>query len=349
MGGAGTIPNACCSGSNNGIQNTHGIVCTGTFVTQILWNRKGLLGSIAASLGSLTNLNVLSLGNNHLSGAIPSEIGNLINLQKLYLHSNKFSGSIPEWFGNMKNLESLELFNNTLSGSIPASIGNLTKLRGLYVHSNNISGSIPQEIGNSASLSVLYLAFGSDLNPNLNGTLTPRCGITVYAANTNITLCGCATVGAPPILFPAPGTSPKCLATGVASPLIKRTQVFTQALLGLTYTCNKDSMGNPFQDCLNTMGVLCDKTEITGKSTRILTCKTAINSMFSNMGPLWRTVLSSCAPWKGGLSKSSACSTANNNLIAGAYYNSPEGQIKINAHLTESIKQGLWENLSLQG
>ena len=52
-------------------------------------------GEIPAELGSLSNLESLSLGENALSGEIPAELGSLSNLKQLHLHSNELSGCVP--------------------------------------------------------------------------------------------------------------------------------------------------------------------------------------------------------------------------------------------------------------
>ena len=62
-------------------------------------------GEIPSELGSLTNLQVLSLSQNQLSGEIPSELGNLAGLQELDLSENQLSGEIPSELGSLTNLQ----------------------------------------------------------------------------------------------------------------------------------------------------------------------------------------------------------------------------------------------------
>ena len=69
------------------------------------------------------------LSNNQFTGSIPPEIGSLANLQQLSLGRNQLTGSIPPELGNLTNLSSLVLSDNPLSGSLPLSLTNLTSLR----------------------------------------------------------------------------------------------------------------------------------------------------------------------------------------------------------------------------
>ena len=64
----------------------------------------------------------LDLSENRLSGRIPPELGSLANLELLSLYGNQLSGEIPPELGNLTNLESLWLRGNQLSGCAPASL-----------------------------------------------------------------------------------------------------------------------------------------------------------------------------------------------------------------------------------
>ena len=55
-----------------------------------------LSGLIPSELGSLTNLQRLSLSRNRLTGPIPTELGDLSNLEELYLGGNRLVGCILE-------------------------------------------------------------------------------------------------------------------------------------------------------------------------------------------------------------------------------------------------------------
>ena len=96
-----------------------------------------------ALLGSLTNLEGLSLWDNQLTGSIPSSLGSLTNLVHLVLGDNQLTGSIPSSLGSLTNLVQLVLDYNQLTGSIPSSLGSLTNLETLWLSGNQLTGSIP--------------------------------------------------------------------------------------------------------------------------------------------------------------------------------------------------------------
>ena len=52
-------------------------------------------GEIPPELGSLSNLELLGLGENALSGEIPAELGSLSKLTRLGLSDNELSGCVP--------------------------------------------------------------------------------------------------------------------------------------------------------------------------------------------------------------------------------------------------------------
>ncbi len=123
-----------------------------------------LTGAIPPSIGSLTNLRVLSLANNRLEGALtgalvqrlttlatlnlggnrlsgtlPVELGLLRNLRFLSLRSNQFIGTIPEALGAADNLETLWLDNNQFGGGFSSAFLRLTRLQRLDLSNNQLS------------------------------------------------------------------------------------------------------------------------------------------------------------------------------------------------------------------
>ncbi|KAK6281073.1 hypothetical protein POUND7_014898 [Theobroma cacao] len=102
-----------------------------------------LSGTLAPTIGELTNLQHVLLQDNNISGHIPSELGKLPKLNTLDLSINSFSGQIPSSLSHVKSLQYLRLNNNSLSGPIPSSLANMTQLTFLDMSFNNLSGPMP--------------------------------------------------------------------------------------------------------------------------------------------------------------------------------------------------------------
>ena len=130
-------------------------------VTRVLLGSNGLAGPIPVELGSLKNLDWLTLDDNELTGGIPGELGRLANLRYLYLDGNDLTGTIPAELGRLTELLYLILDNNELTGAIPAELGRLTNLWYLGLGSNNLTGPIPADLG-STNVATLLLQ-GNDL------------------------------------------------------------------------------------------------------------------------------------------------------------------------------------------
>ena len=77
-----------------------------TLKTIVLWGC-GFEGELPASLGSLSNLGILSLSSNNFDGTVPEEWLGMINLKELYIDDNMLSGIIPSsislssWWNNL--------------------------------------------------------------------------------------------------------------------------------------------------------------------------------------------------------------------------------------------------------
>ena len=109
-----------------------------------------MTGPIPGSVGLLTNLSELDLGNNALSGPVPLELGNLSKLVSLKLGRNVLSGPIPAELGGLHHLRTLELARNpALAGAVPVS------LRDLRLQSFQAGGTglcVPREVAFEAWL-----------------------------------------------------------------------------------------------------------------------------------------------------------------------------------------------------
>ncbi|GJT85352.1 NSP-interacting kinase 1-like protein [Tanacetum coccineum] len=98
---------------------------------------------------------VIGLGtpSQNLSGTLAPSIGNLTNLQIVLLQNNNITGSIPKEIGKLKMLQTLDLSDNHFTNGIPSSLGYLTALQYIVllfcVHFrdlsfNNLSGPVPR-------------------------------------------------------------------------------------------------------------------------------------------------------------------------------------------------------------
>ncbi|KAM7469567.1 hypothetical protein LguiA_007750 [Lonicera macranthoides] len=130
-------------------------------------------GEIPNSIGNLsTQLNLLSLGGNHISGIIPATIESLANLSALGLENNLLSGPIPSSLGKLRNLQALQLSGNKLRGQIPSSLGNITLLYALDLSNNKLEGNIPASIGNCKKLNLLDLSQNNLIGPIPNNVVS---------------------------------------------------------------------------------------------------------------------------------------------------------------------------------
>ncbi|KAI4332830.1 hypothetical protein L6164_017707 [Bauhinia variegata] len=116
----------------------------------------GIWGPLPGSIAQLGSLEILNVSSNHLDGAIPEQLSYLRNLQSLVLDDNNFSGEIPSWVGSLQGLAVLSLKNNLLSGSLPTSVNALKTLRILALSNNKLSGELPR-LGNLTNLQVFDL------------------------------------------------------------------------------------------------------------------------------------------------------------------------------------------------
>ena len=125
-------------------------------VTQLWLPRKGLGGTMPASLGELNMLTGLNLRTNALERSIPAELGDLTNLTYLNLHTNQLSGPIPD-LSRITGLEELYLTRNMLTGPVPAWLNGMASMEQLWLWGNQLSGTIP-DLSGMTSLEKLKLA-----------------------------------------------------------------------------------------------------------------------------------------------------------------------------------------------
>ncbi|XP_047945241.1 receptor-like protein EIX2 [Salvia hispanica] len=120
-----------------------------------------LCGSVPPQLANLTNLRILDLSYNFLSSiSYFTLVSVLESLEILKLSYNKLNGSIPD-LKAFPSLKELHLGQNNFTGSIPLSIGHLSKLQLLYLSFNSLEGLVPLSIGQLSELQDLDLSYNS--------------------------------------------------------------------------------------------------------------------------------------------------------------------------------------------
>ncbi|KAF7127857.1 hypothetical protein RHSIM_Rhsim11G0057500 [Rhododendron simsii] len=113
---------------------------------------------LPSSLGNLSALNSLYLGQNNIRGSIPLSLGNCQQLLALDLSHNNLYGLIPLEIMTLSSISiSFKLGYNSLTGSLPSEVGYLKNLAEFDVSNNRLSGSIPNSLSGCLSLEVLHL------------------------------------------------------------------------------------------------------------------------------------------------------------------------------------------------
>ncbi|CAJ2672275.1 unnamed protein product [Trifolium pratense] len=154
--------------------NWHGVTCGGGDGRVTSLNVTGLRGGeLAASIGDLSQLRVLSIPGNMFSGEIPVSLLNLRELEVLEVQGNNFSGKVP--FFKMSCFEKLKLVNlsgNAFSDSIPNGLVFTRNVKIVDLSSNQFSGSIPLNDSSSCD-SLKYLKLSHNF---LRGEIPPQIG-----------------------------------------------------------------------------------------------------------------------------------------------------------------------------
>ncbi|XP_065853726.1 leucine-rich repeat receptor-like serine/threonine-protein kinase BAM3 [Euphorbia lathyris] len=119
---------------------------------QLNLSENRLSGTLPASIGNFTSLQILLLSGNRFTGVIPDEIGELKNVLTLDMSRNNFSGEIPGEIGDCPMLTYLDLSQNQFSGSIPIHISQIHILNYFNVSWNQMNSTLPKEIGSMKSL-----------------------------------------------------------------------------------------------------------------------------------------------------------------------------------------------------
>ncbi|KAM5550271.1 hypothetical protein ABKV19_027672 [Rosa sericea] len=115
-----------------------------------------LTGPIPESLGNLSFINYIDLGDNYLNGSIPASLGALTYLPGVA--SNSITGTVPKSFASLTSLYSFGISGNYLSGPLPDFIANWTSIVDIFLNGNNFNGKIPAGIFNLSELEILSIS-----------------------------------------------------------------------------------------------------------------------------------------------------------------------------------------------
>ncbi|MEQ1593959.1 MAG: hypothetical protein ABL985_02570 [Casimicrobium sp.] len=145
-----TAPNApwTVAAAPGGECTWFGVVCapsgSSDTIVEINLPSNNLVGTLPASLNTLSNLRSLRLQSNSISGALPSLTG-LSSLSYVDVRSNQLTGNVPSLSG-LTALEAFSFSNNQIAGSIP-SLSGLTALKVFQGSNNQLTGNTPSLTG----------------------------------------------------------------------------------------------------------------------------------------------------------------------------------------------------------
>ncbi|CAL9218368.1 unnamed protein product [Arabidopsis halleri] len=108
------------------------------------FSRNKLNGSVPQCLSILIkrSLQVLNLGDNHLSGVLPEIFMNGSNLRSLNVGQNQLVGKLPRSFSGCSSLEVLKVERNRINDTFPFWLKSLQQLQVVILHSNEFHGSL---------------------------------------------------------------------------------------------------------------------------------------------------------------------------------------------------------------
>jgi Leucine-rich repeat (LRR) protein len=134
------------------VSTWYGVTVSGGRVTDINLTANNVSGPLPASIGNLSQLRNLMLGQNLITGSIPTEIGNIATLVGINLDDNQLTGPLPASMGNLANLVYISLGGNQFTGNIPTQFGNLASIQSIYLWNNQLEGNLPPQLGNLSTL-----------------------------------------------------------------------------------------------------------------------------------------------------------------------------------------------------
>ncbi|KAE8723939.1 hypothetical protein F3Y22_tig00011079pilonHSYRG00019 [Hibiscus syriacus] len=129
------------------------------------------------AVSSLTDLQVLSMSNCHLSGPIDSSLSNLRSLSVIRLDNNNLSASVPQFFAAFPNLTSLRLSTAGLSGRFPEEVLRMPTLQILDLSNNGLLEGSFHDFPLNVSIQTLILSgtkFGGQLPESIENVSFPN-------------------------------------------------------------------------------------------------------------------------------------------------------------------------------
>ena len=145
-----------------------GITCKNSNVVSISLSQNNLVGTLPASLASLTHLEELRFyDEGGVSGTLPSSWGALTLLKTLVVSDNHIFGPLPDSWSGMRSLEDMILDHNELNGTLPQSWHALRSMIRFDVRKNRLTGILPESWAALTPNLSNFIAYGN----RLSGTL----------------------------------------------------------------------------------------------------------------------------------------------------------------------------------
>jgi Leucine-rich repeat (LRR) protein len=134
---------------------------------QVLSLSNNRISGMLPDLSTLSPLRQLDLSNNKFNGEIPTTIGSLTELSNLLLGENFFDGILTEsHFANLSKLEYLSLSANSLTMKVSDDWVPPFQLQGLNLSYCNLNSRFPNWLRTQNDLSFLILSNVGNLPPN---------------------------------------------------------------------------------------------------------------------------------------------------------------------------------------
>ena len=103
-------------------------------------------GAIPLSIGNITTLTELTIGNNLLNGTVPYHLfDNLTSLEYFYAGYNILTGRFPSTAG-VPSLKFIDVRNNSFSGTLPEELADLSALLAVDLGMNLFYGTLPASL-----------------------------------------------------------------------------------------------------------------------------------------------------------------------------------------------------------